>query len=140
MDENKFEEQLRKWILFFNRTRRVGHTHAAMNGVKNDKNAVLVCIDEQHRSQFQHKEKTINFNAEKGPGNIPVVFDNYTIQTILQKSLNERIDKQRVSDALKSKDQYTLQKYRELARRTKLDEFEAGYRLALQQVSTELGL
>ncbi len=45
-----------------------------------------------------------------------------------------------LKEILKSKDKQTLQKARELARNTltKIDEFEKGYRIALQQISEEI--
>ena len=73
---------------------------------------------------------------------IPVVFDNYTIETIINKSLYERIDKKKVIEAIKTKDRKSMIEAGALARETmpRIDRFEAGYRMALQQVQKELGL
>ena len=96
--DETFEENLKKWILYFETTRQVGHTYTAMNGVKNNHKALLVCAHQLHAKQIGNQGISIN-TSMIGKKN-PVVFDNYTIYEILVKSLTERIDKQKVSDAI----------------------------------------
>lgn len=92
-----FEEQLREWNIYFNHTRGVGHTHSCLKGVENTV-ALLICANQFHAKQ--HGRHGFNFQAiEKLRGfKKPVVFDNHTIQTIIIKSLVDRVDKQRIRE------------------------------------------
>ena len=88
-----------KWNMYFNSTRQVGHTYTAMNGVLNNPKAKLVCLHEQQRNMFP-KDKTFNINQSLKGFRNPVVFDNYTIQSLIEYSLFERVEKQKIKDAI----------------------------------------
>src|SRR3990167_7214744 len=96
----EFEQSLKDWEFYLQRNRQIGHTIAAINGVKNIDYARLICVNAFTTNLLAKKCKTINFNASINSLPVPVVFDNATVHRILIHSLNERIDKKKVENAL----------------------------------------
>ena len=110
MTEQTFDEDLEKWIMYFDSTRQVGHTHAALHGVKNNPKSLLVCAHNTHKKLIGKQGISIG-DSIIGKSN-PVVFDNYTVYTILVKSLKERIDKQKIRDAIDESLEYQINNVR----------------------------
>ena len=96
----KFEEELKNWERYFHLNRQVGHTYSALMGVNNNKSALIVTANLQQQELFP-KRKSISFGADISGKYNPVVFDNYTIIRLIQKSLYERIDKSKVLEVIK---------------------------------------
>ena len=93
-----FEKELKNWERYFQSNKQVGHTYSALTGVNNNKSARIVIVNSQQQELFP-KQKSILFGADISGKNNPVVFDNYTILRLIQKSLYERIDKAKVVEA-----------------------------------------
>jgi len=99
----EFEDTVQLWITYFNVTRQIGHTHAALNGVNNVDKARIVVPFENYGEHY-YKDKYMNFNNLQRGLICPVVFDNSTVHYILQQTLNEiKKRKQAEEDYLKLK-------------------------------------
>lgn len=96
-----FEDELEMWNNYFYSTRQVGHTTTCIQGVENVKGSILVCAHHQHADiiQRQYNTPAIAFSIPSDKllfMKNPVVFDNYTIHIIIQRSLTSRIDREKV--------------------------------------------
>jgi len=122
-----FEEELRAWNNFMSR-RGVGHTHACLVGVKNAPRSLLVCNNLCDAGRHDRAMSWHETDRLLGQG-FPVVFDNFTISHLISKSLTERIDKQRVMEAIEK-----------LIVPIPDSEGRIGRNLGLRQLQEELGL
>lgn len=96
-----FEEELKAWNIVLSSNRQVGSTTAAVTGVKQH-DGVLVCAHLKHADMLKGRCKTFAGNPTKLLGvRKPLVFDHYTVHTIILRSLSERIDKQRHEELVK---------------------------------------
>ena len=93
-----FEEQLRNWLNYFYATRGIGHTRLAERAIQGSETGMLICANEHHSNQSI--VRTAHLGTIMNGKRVPVLFDNFAIIDILERSLNERIDKQKVREII----------------------------------------
>ena len=76
---------------YFVANRHVGHTTAAVNGVKSDSRARLVCTTKGH-AVVMHGDLSVNTCTPEDLRSfvgIPIVFDNYTVHRLCHVAVEE---------------------------------------------------
>ena len=88
---------------YYNIARRVGHTQAAIHGVKNTTDAALVVANYSHLCRLRETVSCVILQPNTFIGTnykSPYVFDNYAIYTLCTEALNEIYRLQRQVDKL----------------------------------------
>lgn len=84
------EELLCFYLNYYQKTRGVGHTITMLNGAKNTECYIITAMCGQSFGKDTLNKLIQTDNVEKlHNSNLPIVFDNYTLQVIFTSALNE---------------------------------------------------